>query len=296
MRKIVLVLLGVIFTFFGLGAIQVNGASVFYVTQSTISNSCQNQNEVALPVLMYHRVLENGNKSRYIITPEQLEDDLIELKKAGYTAVLPSEVIKFVEEKGDLPSRPVMLTFDDGHYNNLLYALPLFKKHGFKGVVNVVGKFCEYASTSGDNGNVKSSFLTWDEIAKLKHSGLFEIGSHTYNMHDYKPRFGLRRMEDETDEKYYEALVKDDIRLRKALKDKSGVETNIFAYPFGAYYNDSLKLISGLGYKMIFTANVKINYIKPGDFDTLLQLNRINREGDWTSEKMIETFFIMLCA
>ena len=246
------------------------------------------QTAAELPILMYHRVFDGGHKSRYIITPKQLEGDLIALKKAGYTAVLPGEVIKFVEGKGALPPRPVMLTFDDGHYNNLLYALPLFEKHGFKGVVNVIGKFCQYASTSGDRGKAASSYLAWDEVAKLERSGLFEIGSHTYNMHDYKPRFGIRRLEGETGAEYRTALIKDDMRLKAALKDNSGVEPIAFAYPFGAYYKDSRALISGLGYKMIFTTDAKVNYIKAGDFDTLLALGRFNRESDWTSLQMIE--------
>jgi len=249
------------------------------------------QTTIDLPILMYHRVFDGGHKSRYIITPKQLEDDLITLKKAGFTAVLPSEVIKFSDGKGKLPARPVMLTFDDGHYNNLLYALPLFEKHGFKGVVNVIGKFCQYASTSGDNGKPASSYLTWDEVKKLHDSGRFEIGAHTYNMHDFKPRFGIRRLEGETDAEYRSAVARDDDRLKTALKEKAGIDVGnvtAFAYPFGAYYNDSNDIISGLGYKMIFTTNAEINKIKPGDTGALLSLGRFNRESDWTSGQMLE--------
>ena len=268
----------VLTAWFALGCAQVNSIEISSAPQPFIE----------LPILMYHRVFDGGKESRYIITPQQLEDDLLALKEAGYSAVLPSEVFAFVEGKGKLPSRPILLSFDDGHYNNLLYALPLFQKYGFKGVVNVIGKFCDYASKSGDSGKPQSSFLTWDEVAKLKKSGLFEIGSHTYNMHEYKPRFGIRRLENETDEEYKKALTDDNARIKTALKEKAGIETNIFAYPFGAYYKDSRELISGLGYKMIFTCNEKINHISPGDFESLLALGRINREGNWTSAQMLE--------
>jgi len=281
MKRCIYILASIIFALcFGLGA------GLAYAPAA--AQECQMQLEVELPILMYHRVFEGGHKSRYIITPKQLEEDLVSLKKAGYTAVLPSEVLAFVKGKVKLPPRPIMLTFDDGHYNNLLYALPLFQKYGFKGVVNVVGKFCEYASTRGDSGKPESSFLTWSEVSKLQRSGLFEIGSHTYNMHDFRPRFGIRRLEGEKDEEYRQALEKDDTRLKKALKEKAGIETNIFAYPFGAYYSDSRDLIGSLGYKIIFTCNVKINNIRQGDFDALLTLGRINREGDWTNAQMLE--------
>jgi len=249
------------------------------------------QTNVNLPILMYHRIFDGGHTSRYIITPKQLEEDLIALKKAGYTAVLPSEVVKFAEGKDTLPARPIMLTFDDGHYNNLLYALPLFKNYDFKGVVNVIGKFCQYASTSGNNGNAASSYLTWDEVKELKNSGLFEIGAHTYNMHDYKPRFGIKKLDSETDDEYRAALKRDDDRLKTVLKDKAGIDiSNIiaFAYPFGAYYKDSMDLISELSYKVIFTTNATVNYIRAGNPETLLNLGRFNRESHWTSEQMLE--------
>jgi len=235
---------------------------------------------------MYHRVFEGGHKSRYIITPAQMEDDLIALKEAGYTAVLPRDVIAYVEGTGKLPDKPVMLTFDDGHYNNLHYVLPLMQRYGMSGVVNIIGKFCRYASTSGDRGKPESSFLAWDEVKALHDSGIIEIGAHTYNMHNYKPRFGIKRMEGETDDAYLAALVSDDTRLRDMLME-IGIEPNCFAYPFGAYHSDSKELVSSLGYKMIFTTNRQINRIKRGDADTLLSLGRINRESEWSGDETV---------
>jgi len=257
-------------------------------TSADSSEVYKKQSTVDLPILMYHRVFDGGHKSRYIITPKQLEEDLIELKKAGFSAVLPSEVIEFCQGKGKLPPRPVMLTFDDGHYNNLRYALPLFEEHKFKGVVNVIGKFSQYATTSGDSGRVSSSYLTWSEVRQLAESGLFEIGAHTYNMHDFKPRFGIRRLEGESDEDYRKAFANDNARLKTALEEKAGVEPTAFAYPFGAYYKDSQEMLSSLGYQMIFTTDAKINRIKAGESSQLLSLGRFNRESEWTSKQMIE--------
>jgi len=278
MRKygiLLIVLVGILLL--GVGATSAESSEV-YKKQSTVD----------LPILMYHRVFDGGHKSRYIITPKQLEEDLIELKKAGFTAVLPSEVIEFCQGKGKLPPRPVMLTFDDGHYNNLRYALPLFEEYGFKGVVNVIGKFSQYATTSGDSGRVSSSYLTWNEVRQLAESGLFEIGAHTYNMHDFKPRFGIRRLDGESDEDYRKAFANDNARLKTALKQKAGVEPTAFAYPFGAYYKDSQEMLSSLGYQMIFTTDAKVNQIKAGESGGLLSLGRFNRESEWTSQQMIE--------
>lgn len=109
-------------------------------------------NSVRLPVLMYHNILISKNGT-YTVKPEQLEKDLAAIKREGYTTVFPSEVIAFVKGKGNLPQKPIMLTFDDGYYNNMYYALPLLKKYNMKATLNIIGAFSEYSTESGDHSN-----------------------------------------------------------------------------------------------------------------------------------------------
>ena len=52
--------------------------------------------KIALPIIMYHKVLK-GRSDIYVITPEQLESDLRLFNKSGYNFVLPSQIIDFVE-------------------------------------------------------------------------------------------------------------------------------------------------------------------------------------------------------
>ena len=86
-----------------------------------------------MPVIMYHTIL-NSRDGVYIVSEAQLENDLKELIARGYEFVFPSEVAEFVSGEGSLPEKPVMLTFDDGHYNNLYYGLPILEKYGAKAI------------------------------------------------------------------------------------------------------------------------------------------------------------------
>ena len=96
--------------------------------------------EVRLPVLMYHGVHSDPKKSGdYVITPQALEQDLLYLQQQGCTAVTMSDILAYVQEGTPLPEKPVMLTFDDGCYNNLTYVLPLLEKYDAYAVVSVVG-------------------------------------------------------------------------------------------------------------------------------------------------------------
>lgn len=241
--------------------------------------------EVRLPILMYHSVLRS-RKGVYVVSPTQLEADLAALCRAGYTPVRAEAVIAYAEGRGELPEKPVLLTFDDGHYNSWYYAAPLLKKYGASAVFSVVGKYTDF-STGGERDNPNYSYLTWDEIAAMRESREAEIGNHTYAMHEMHPRFGAGRMEGESDEHYAAALRADIGKMQTALCEKSGTETAIFAYPFGKYNCVSRKVLCEMGFRMILTCNEGVSTVRRGDPSSLLSLCRFNRCGRVSTAHMM---------
>ena len=87
------------------------------------------EESIKLPIIMYHSISnDTKQQGEYVIAPQKLEDDLNELKKRGYTTITIQELIDYTENNKELPKKPIMLTFDDGYYNNYLYAYPLLKE------------------------------------------------------------------------------------------------------------------------------------------------------------------------
>lgn len=234
--------------------------------------------EVVLPVLMYHSVLKSRSGT-YIVSPAQMESDFKALTSAGYTAVTIRQVIDFVDGKGNLPKKPVLITFDDGHYNNMYYALPLLEKYNMKAVLNVIGKFSDHSTTSGDVDNPNYSHVTWEEVAELSRGGVIEIGNHTYNMHNYKPRFGVAQQYGESDEHYVQALKNDVGKLQKILFEHTGTQCVTFAYPFGKYNTIAERTLVEMGFRVMFTCNEGVSTICRGKPETLYKLKRVNRSG-----------------
>lgn len=96
--------------------------------------------QAALPILMYHRVLEQ---------PDPLQDD-IHLAKVMDTQfgtlrrffnVLPLDEAAEMLAAGRLPPRAVSITFDDGYRDNHDVALPLLKKHGLNATFYVASGY-----------------------------------------------------------------------------------------------------------------------------------------------------------
>ena len=253
---------------------------------ATPSARAENAEERALPILMYHSVLDQ-EPNAYRIRPQRLEEDLRELKKRGYESVTLREVVAFAKGTGTLPERPVLITFDDGHYNNYYYAMEILRREGFTAVINVIGCFTEYSSTH-EKDHPEYSHLTWDEIGVLARSGVFEIGNHSYRMHAYKPRFGITRKKNESAEEYEKMLKNDTLLLEHSLLEKSGVRPCCYAYPFGAYSEESEHILRSLGYEAIFTCYERVNRIVRGDEGKLFRLYRINRDGTLPTETFLQ--------
>ena len=235
------------------------------------------EGSVPLPIIMYHSLLKDSSRQgQYVISPDLLESDIKYLKEQGYTTVDMQDLIDYVYNGVPLPLKPIMLTFDDGYYNNYLYAYPLMKQYGFKMVLSPIGFFTEQYTQSSDK-NPNYSHCSWQDLKEMADSGLVEIQNHTYNMHTYnKTRKGSKRVNGEPLEKYTSVLTSDVSKLQIDLTNKIGITPNTFTYPFGAVSKESLPILKKLGFQATLTCNSHINYITK-EKDCLYGLGRYLR-------------------
>ena len=242
---------------------------------------------IFVPVIMYHRLLKDPDSAGdYAVSPDVFMSDMQYLSENGYTSVFVRDLIDYVETGAPLPEKPVVITFDDGYLNVMEYAYPYMKENNIKAVMNIVGSYKEQ-STDDDEHNPAYSYLTWDEIAELDRSGLFEIGSHTYDMHSMSGRRGCKRLSNENAEKYREALFGDIGMLQDMLKENSGVTPVTFAYPYGFISSESMAILQEIGFKALLTCYEKPNYISRSDAGECLILNRYNRPSGISTEEFM---------
>ena len=91
-------------------------------------------------------IRDRARSGQYTVRPDELENDLDYLKEHGYTAVFMQDLIDYVYHGKELPAKPVVITFDDGFYNNWYYVLPMLKERNMKAVISVVGSYTEKLS------------------------------------------------------------------------------------------------------------------------------------------------------
>ena len=151
-------------------------------SQSTASISSKSDTRgVELPIVMYHSMLKDTKlQGQFVIDPAKFEEDLKYLKDNGYTTITASDLIDYVYNNKELPKKPIMLTFDDGYYNNYLYAYPLLKKYKCKAVISPIVYYSDLYSKSTDAPSPSYSHCTWKQLKEMQNSGCVEIQNHRY--------------------------------------------------------------------------------------------------------------------
>ncbi len=247
------------------------------------TDNMEKQEGVRLPIIMYHSMLKDQSRQgQYVISPDTFESDLKYLKAHGYTSVTMQELIDYVKKGAPLPEKPIVLSFDDGYYNNYLYAYPLAKQYGFKIVIAPIGYYTDQYSKVDDN-HANYSHLTWDQINEMMASGCVEFQNHTYNLHSTKNRMGAKKIKGESDE-HYAKLLEDDLQtMQREMQENTGYTPTTFVYPFGAISNASVPIVKGLGFQATLTCEEKMNTITK-DPECLFGLGRYLRPAGKGSE------------
>ncbi|MDR1686452.1 MAG: polysaccharide deacetylase family protein [Desulfovibrio sp.] len=90
----------------------------------------------SLPAAMYHYV--NCRAGAITVSPARFEEHCRALAENGIHGVGLHEAENFLLNGENLPEKSLLITFDDGFFDNYLHALPLLHKYGHRGAVFVV--------------------------------------------------------------------------------------------------------------------------------------------------------------
>ncbi len=128
-----------------------------------------------VPVLAYHRINDHGGP--YDITADQFDRHMAALKAAGFqTVTLETVRTTATGQRPKLPPRPVLITFDDGSFDNYTVADRILAKHDFTAVAFLITGRVVDSERSSSTVNAR-------EVRAMADSGRWEFGGHTHDLH-----------------------------------------------------------------------------------------------------------------
>lgn len=263
--------------------------AILFSALKITGTAASDNNGIFVPIIMYHSVRKDESQwGRYVISPLQLEKDIIYLKQQGYTAVFVNDLIRYVNYDEKLPEKPCIITFDDGTYNNLTYVMPLLEKYDFKATISVVGSYTMAASESGEKPNPAYTYLRWEDINSMRKSGKVEFCNHSYDMHNFEVRKGSSQLKGESYDDYRKAFLNDTFKTQNLLYENCGFKPNVYTYPFGSSCENGRRLVKNAGFEASLGVEERPNYINKKDSDCLYDLHRYNRPYGTSSEEFFK--------
>ena len=214
-----------------------------------------------VPILCYHQIRDWREKDSkaakdYIVPIETFKAQIKMLADSGYHTILADQLYDYLNNGTELPSKPIMLTFDDTDLDQYTIAEPVLSKYGFK-----ASYFVMTVSIGRPN------YMTRDMIKELSDKGN-DIGSHTWDHHNVKKYQG----------KDWEIQID---KPTKTLEAITGKKIQHFAYPFGLWNPEAIPELKKRGFKSAF-----ILATKRDEQDPLFTIRRIIASGYWTPKTL----------
>jgi peptidoglycan/xylan/chitin deacetylase (PgdA/CDA1 family) len=146
-----------------------------------------------------------------------------DLARRGYHGVTLGQVFDYWRHSYALPSKPVVVSFDDGYASQYKEAFPVLRKLGWAGVLNLA------VHNERVNGGMPLS-----ELKKLVAAG-WEINAHTINHVD------LTRVD--------AATLKHEVAgSRRIIRRQLYVPVDFFCYPSGRFNAAAIAAVKRAGY------------------------------------------------
>lgn len=188
-----------------------------------------------VPILMYHRIgplpqVSGPYSAGLTVRPRVFAAQMRWLHAHGFHAISQRQLFGALEWGRPLPSRPVLITFDDGYRDVLFNAAPVLRRLHMPATAYVI---------TGRVSGPDPSFLTWRDLRDLEQDG-FTIGSHTVHHLDLTTLSAAQA--------WLELK-----QSRQTLQKHLGVDVPWFAYPAGAEDAAVVRLARQAGYLLAVT-------------------------------------------
>jgi peptidoglycan/xylan/chitin deacetylase (PgdA/CDA1 family) len=235
---------------------RIPAVTLILTAAAMIGSGCAARREVAVPILMYHRI-DAAMTNEWTVSRDAFEGQLSALRAAGYTSVLPSDLPDIAAGKKPAPAKPIVITFDDGFLSAMTEAEPLLKKYGFRAIDYVI------TDRVADDEKHRKSFegaqcLTWPEIRAMRERGTFVFGGHSHT------HIALDKSRD---------AAREISECKRLLVERGGFTSDSFCYPYGTCNDEVVRLVRDNGFTTAMTAFDRIAKIGPRT--NLLRLPRL---------------------
>ena len=224
-----------------------------------------------VPILIYHHIEDaprtaSRAQRRWFISPKKFESQMDWVAAHGFYPITMEQLIAHLKHGQILPSKPIVLTFDDGWKDHYSVVFLILKEHHFVGTFFVITDSVEH-----------SAYMTWEQLRVMSAAGM-DIQSHTVT-HSRLSTLPLAKAR-------YEI-----IESKKVIEERLHRPVVVLAYPFGSYDDDVIAITKAAGLEGAATVSgLNGGYLLRADRSYTLDRYAVENDDDIDSIARLKGF------
>jgi peptidoglycan/xylan/chitin deacetylase (PgdA/CDA1 family) len=251
----------------------------------------------SVTVLMYHHIVPRADA--HSVTIENFRLHLDWLSSSNYRLLSGKDFLAWREGKLRLDRHAVLLTFDDGWFDNWVYALPLLVKLQIPAIFFVVtgwpgeglSRSIEEISTwhcpshtkamqnVGDVNTRDNSVMRWSELLAARATGLVSLQSHSHSHGEWWQKDAAWPVK-------LNMMEQDLVRSRKVFAEKTGELPDQLCWPRGQFTLEMVRRAQQLGFRHQFSTLRGGN--QPDSARMIRRIHVENRSHEWLAKKIYQ--------
>jgi len=254
--------------------------------------------------LSYHDVSDDaasvGARSIMFVNSDELVSQFSWMREHGYQPVSMDQIISAREGGKPLPDKAILLSFDDGYRSVYTRVFPLLKLFNYPAVIALVGKWMDVIEDEmvryGDDLLPRERFLDWNEVNEMVDSGLVEVASHSYDLHqgitanpqgNSQPAAITQRYDEvsglyETEAQFKQRLLDDLTRSANQIEQHTGKAPRVLVWPYGAYNKVTVSIAASVGMRYTMSLDSGRSHLSE-----LSSIKRVLVKSDATLSDMV---------
>lgn len=183
-------------------------------------------------VFVYHRFAE-GQHPATNVRLEQFESHLDYLERHNFTVWPLERIVTYHREGRAIPDRTVAITVDDAYLSVYTHAYPRLKARGWP--------FTVFVATQPVDRRL-ADFMSWEQMREMSGKGA------SFANHGVTHEHLVQRLADEGEAAWRARMRWELDHAQQRLRAELGVESRLFAYPYGEHDEALAALVSDAGY------------------------------------------------
>lgn len=195
-------------------------------------------------IAIYHHVSDSTPRSTSL-TPQELRTQLEYLRDNNFEVWQLDRLLDALQNREPMPERVAALTFDDAYESIYTAGLPMLQEFGYP--------MSLFVSTQPVDDNQRG-YLSWDQIREMSDAGVLIANHMVHHPHM------IDALPGESNRQRLQRLREELLFAQERIREETGQDHNIMAYPYGEFDDDITDMIEDLGFVALAQNSGAVGY------------------------------------